>query len=161
MKYSLASLLLILSLAVWAQPADDEVSAARAEMSELYSILDTAFEEQISEDMLRAGLPDATVILGSFEITYPEMLEQMKQLLEGGGAARQRTTITSLTLVGSEATVTRVSEGTITIRGQTRTGSDVAEDTWVRTPDGWRLKTSVVLGSGEIVPPTTPERAEE
>jgi erythromycin esterase len=56
--------------------------------------------------------------------------------------------------------VSRRTESTVILAGQTRTGIDLAEDTWVQTDDGWLLKASRVLGSHEAAPPTSASSAQ-
>jgi erythromycin esterase len=160
MRYRLAVLILV-SLALFAQTADERLSATRAELSRSYSYLESALQEKRFDDALSVVLPEATIIQGNVTIPFRVMVDQMKKTLEAGAIIKQNTTITSVTLAGSEAKVSRRSEGTVTIAGRNRTGIDLSEDTWVYTPDGWRLKSSRILGSKEVVPATTAAMAKD
>jgi erythromycin esterase len=104
--------------------------------------------------------PDATVQSGTYITKLGDALGQAKKIFQMVTGAKQSTTINSLRLVGSEALVSRKTESTVTLGGQTRAGVDIAEDTWVRTGGGWLLKATRVTGSHENNSPTNETAAE-
>jgi erythromycin esterase len=95
----------------------------------------------------------------SFAVT----ISQLKQAVQNGAAIRQRTSILSLNVAGSRATVRRRSEAAVTMGGQTRSGVEESEDTWVRTSEGWRLLLVKAIGSVEAAPASgaTPDVVKE
>lgn len=129
-------------------------SPPRAELAEVYARLDTAIEAQRWEEVLDFALPDAAVFHGNTRVRFADSVANMKRLLEGGGAVKQRTVLTSVDLNGADAKVARTTEVSVTLEGRTRSGVEHSDDTWTRTARGWRLKYSVAAGGGETAQPS-------
>jgi erythromycin esterase len=141
----------VLALLCLAASAANDPATVRSQLSKLYARLDAALVER-PDDALLVALPDAMVQHGTERIRFATTIAQIKQALQNGAAVKQRTTIDSLQLAGTTVRVTRHSEVSVTIGGQTRRGVERAEDTWTHTPDGWRLQLSIALGSNETAP---------
>jgi hypothetical protein len=125
MRFRLALLfLVVVNLAAGQQTGS-------AAFSELYRRLDSASAGGRFDEVLSMAAPDATIQVGSSIRKLEESLGQAKKMFPMITGAKQSTTITSLRLVGSEAFVSRKTEGTVTLGGQTRASVDIAEDTKV------------------------------
>jgi erythromycin esterase len=157
-RFQSAVLPALLCFGLWAQPGTADHFAVRSELSRIYAHLDSAFEQGHLDDVLRIALPDAMVKHGVEEVRFTTTIAQIKQALQNGAVIKQRTTIISLDIAGTTARVVTRSESSITMGGQTRSGVEQSEDTWVRTSDGWRLKLSVALGSSETAPSASSDR---
>lgn len=125
----------------------------------MYAYLDSAFEQGRPGDALSIVLPDATVRQGMEETRLTTVIGRAKQMLDAGARVKQNTVIMSLDIEETGARVRRQTGSSVLMAGQTRSGMDRAEDTWIRTADGWRLKLSVALGSVERARPTASETA--
>jgi erythromycin esterase len=123
-----------------------------AQNSRLYAQLDAALENQRPDDALGLAHPDAMVQHGAEQIRFTTAVAQLKQVLQNGATVKQRTAIVSLRVDETGARTVRRSDVSVTLGGQTRTGTEESEDTWVRTPDGWRLKLVRALGAVEKAP---------
>jgi len=152
MKYSAALLLLAISIAANALQQPDFV--------QLYAKWDSAAASGRFDEISKMLLPGAAVQVGSSRMLFAEMLVQAAKFFQTITGATQKTTITSVNISGTEALLSRTTESSVTISGQTRQGFDLAEDTWTKTEDGWRLKLSKVISSRELTPPTPPDKAQ-
>lgn len=156
MRWRATALAAFLCLPLWAQSGTGD-SEVRIELSRLYAQIDSGFEHGRVEDALRLALPDAMVRHGAAEVRFAAALAQMRQAFQSGAVVKQRSIIVSLNVSGATAHIVRRSEVTLTMGSTSHSGVEQSEDTWVRTPEGWRLKLSVDLGSKETIPTSTPE----
>lgn len=129
------------------------------EFAGVYASLDAAIEEGRFEDVFKLALPDATVLRGNHKTLLRDAIAQMKLALQAGGHARQQTSITSVEVAGPEARVATRTQSIVVVGGQKHAGIEASVDTWVRTAAGWRLSSSKILSSREIIPPTDDETA--
>ncbi len=126
----------------------------RLDFAASYASLDAAVSEGRFDDVFKLALPDATVLRGNHKIFFRDAIAQMKAALQSGGRATQQTRITSIEISGSEAHVATQTQSTVVIGGQTHAGIDASVDIWALTAAGWRLSSSKVLSSREVIPPT-------
>lgn len=131
-----------------------------AQFAALYASWDAAVENGRFEDVLNLASPDATLERGSSKLPLRDVIAQMKTILQAGARATQKTSITSIHVAGPQARVSTRTQSTVVVGGQKHDGVESSEDTWVRTAHGWRLSTSKIVGSREIIPPTDNETAQ-
>lgn len=155
--------LVLMLAAVGSQHQPEHVSSAVGDagqaLSENYARMDAAILSGKFDVLEAMALPDATVLQGSHESRFSVLVGQMRTMVQTVTIVSHRTSLTSLRVEGQEAKAVVRTESAVRIAGQNRAGLQKAEDTWLHTPSGWRLKRSVNLGAGEVAAPTSADAA--
>jgi hypothetical protein len=138
--------------AVAAQTAGPAVDAAREPIRKQYARLDSAFVRGDGNEIAAVLMPGAQMGVGMIrEPLLPAIRSEMAKTEK----LTARTEVTSLRLEGDESIVMVRREAEDPKSAGTRKVVTSHRDTWIQTPEGWRLRESIEVSYHWVLPPTS------
>ncbi|MBI1897775.1 MAG: erythromycin esterase family protein, partial [Acidobacteria bacterium] len=138
-------------------PVSAASEAVRRQIQELYGRIDATYERRDFDAVLRLALPDATAGFMGMKQPLRVLVDMMRARLKPDSKIASRTRVTSVEMRGDTALVSVSSDLKFSSAGEERALVNVSRDSWVRVPDGWRLKESTQVSSRPVAPPTSAE----
>ena len=139
----------------------DAPASLRETFQKLYARIDAAYEQRDLDALASLALPGARILMGSTSIPLTSALVQIMDDVEQGSKYGSRSTVTSVSSRGTEATVYVNNQSTLTSKAGRRILISTNRDTWVRAGDAWKLKESSLISARPVTPPTDPASAEQ
>jgi erythromycin esterase len=133
-------------------------AGARREIEGAYAQIDSAYGRGDVSEMTRRALPDAQIVMGQRRAPLAETIAQIAAQMDQGTRIVSRSTVTCVGLAGDRAVVSVDNDSRMTAASISELLS-FSRDTWVRTPEGWRLQETVLISSQSVVPGTDPVTA--
>lgn len=133
-----------------AGPAQDAAAAGKA-IRAAYANMDAAIGKKDLRGAFAFYTPDFKVTYQGATIPLQQQVADAQRLFKQAAGVKSRTTVQKVMVNGGSATVTAAGAFSADIKdaasGKTKPFriSGVAQDTWVKTGAGWRIRRSTVL----------------
>ena len=133
----------------------------RETFQKLYARIDAAYDQRDIDAVAALALPEARIVMGSTNVSVDSALLRIMAEIEKGSRYASRSTVTAVTVTGTEATVSVNNESTETSKAVRRILATTNRDTWVRSGDGWKLKESRLVSVRPVAAAMDPATAEQ
>ncbi len=146
---------------VWVDGAAFEIlpdtpAGVRETFRKLYARLDAAYGQRDMDALASLALPDALIHMGSTTVRLTDAVLQIMNEMEKGTKYTSRSTVTSVRISGTDATVAVNNESTLESKGGRRTVITTNRDTWTKSGGGWKLKESSLISTAPLTRPPAP-----
>jgi erythromycin esterase len=135
-------------------PAGVAESAVRKEIEAAYARIDASYARGDTSGVGREALPDAQMVMEQTRSPLGGAIAQIAGELRKGTRIESRSTVTCLQLSDNAAVVSVNNDSLMNSTSGSRELLSVSRDTWARTPEGWRLRETVLISSRAVTPRT-------